>query len=203
MKTLLLKPFEKYSEKTLLILGISLTLLGSLLGFYFNARFDGVLDLHFGKNISLQEPFFDNLINVFSLAILLFFLAKYLNGKTRFVDILTTVMIARTPLYLLSLINISGSMSKMSERFLSIIDPENTNNQTVDIQKITEITMENSFLLAISSIASILCLIWFVALLYNGFKTASHSKGSKPIVLFSIALLLAEILSKVLIYHLN
>lgn len=202
MKTLLFKPFEKYSEKILLTAGIVFTIIGSLLGFWMNARFDGVLDLHFGKNVGLREPFFDNLINVFSLAILLFFLAKYLNKKTRFVDILTTVMIARTPFYLLSLININGNMSEMAEQFLSIMNPEVTNSQNINIQEIMTVAMENGFLLAIFSILIILCVIWYIALLYNGFKTASHAKGIKPIVLFSITLIFAEIISKILIYNL-
>ncbi len=202
MKTIIFKPFEKYSERTLLISGILITLIGSLFGYWFSVRFDGVLDLHFVQIIQLKDPFLDNLINIFSLAFLLFPLAKYLNKKTRFIDILVTVMVARVPFYLFSLTNISGFMSRSAENMLEILDPQTTNLQMLDPQIIMAATMDNLFFIIVSSLIAILCIIWYIILLYNGFKTASHAKGTKPIVLFSIALIFAEILSKLIIFTL-
>lgn len=192
MKTLLFKPFEKYSDKTLLIAGVLLTLIGSILGYWLNARFDGVLDLHFVKNVPLKIPFLDNLLNIFSLVLFLFFLAKYLNKKIRFIDILAMAMIARTPIYLLSLSNYNSYLSKITDKLLVYTAPEKYGQiPPIDILSI----------MLLFSIISILIFIWYIALLYNGFKTASHAKGIKASVLFGIAILLAEILSKILIYN--
>ncbi|HET8838184.1 MAG TPA: hypothetical protein VFM82_04235, partial [Flavobacteriaceae bacterium] len=144
MKTTLFNPFEKYPDRGLLLAGIAFTLLGSFLGYWCRARFDGILDLHFTLSVFLYEPFVDNLINIFSLAFILFLTGKYLNTKTRFIDLLIIGMIARAPIYLLSLMNIGGSMSKMAEQFLSIMNPESSVT-TVEIDKIMAILMQNAF----------------------------------------------------------
>lgn len=199
MKTILFNPFEKYADRGLMIAGIVFTLLGSLLGYWCRARFDGILDLHFVLSGFLYEPFIDNFVNILSLSFILFLLGKYLNTKTRFIDLLITTMIARTPIYLLSLMNIGGNMSKMSEQFFSIMNPENA-IPTAEIDTLMAILTEHAFLLTITSIATILGLIWYIALLLNGFKIASHAKGTKSVVLFIAAILVAELLSKIIIY---
>jgi hypothetical protein len=40
-------------------------------------------------------------------------------------------------------------------------------------------------------------------LLYNGFKTATNAKGNKPKIIFGIAILLADIISRILIASLS
>ncbi len=67
MKILLFKPFEKYSEKTLLLIGVFFTLLGSFFAYVFNIRFDGIIDVHIVPNTSSYQALLDNLINIFCL----------------------------------------------------------------------------------------------------------------------------------------
>lgn len=188
MKKLLLNPFEKYSELQLLVFGIILTITGSVLAFYCNARFDGVIDLHFSEGVTLWDPFIDNAINIVSLFIFLFILGLLINTKTRIIDIVTTILIARAPFYLLSLVNCTNIMVRIQ----SNIDPANLYNITFSASELV--------ILIIFSLVSILFLVWFVALLYNGFKTASNIKLTSHKVMFAIAILLAEILSKVILY---
>jgi len=189
MKILLFKPFEKYSEKTLLLVGSIFTVIGSFLAYNFSFRFDGVIDLHIAPNVLFYQTLLDNLINISCLVLFLYISAKYINRKTRLIDILTTAIVARIPLYILPVFNINGVVGKATEDIIQYANPE----------LIDQIPFSNLFLIVVFAIISILFLAWYVALLFNGFKVASNAKGIVPIILFSISLLFAEILSKLLI----
>ncbi len=193
MKKIILNPFEKYSEIKLSILGVVLTLLGTLLAFVFNVRYDGIFDLHFVPNVLISEILLDNLVNISCLVLFLSLSAIYVNKKTRFIDILTTSMIARFPLYLLPFANINGIMNKVNGDILKAV-----NSQLFD-----QISSSTWVIIIIFGFFTILFLIWYIALLYNGYKVASNAKGKLPVVLFVMAILFAEILSKTLIHNLN
>ncbi len=193
MKILLFKPFERYSEKTLLLVGSIFTLIGSFLAYTFSFRFDGVIDLHLASKVMFYQTLLDNLINIFCLVLFLYISTKYINRKTRLIDILTTSMVARIPLYLLPFFNMNGLIDKAKEDIMQFANPE----------LINQIPFLNLFLIIVFAIIAILFLVWYVSLLFNGFKVASNAKGTVPIILFSISLLLAEILSKFLIIQLN
>lgn len=196
MKTVLFNPFEKYTENRLLVLGILITLIGSYLGYLFHGRFDGVIDLHFVPSITLFEPLIDNLINIFSLFLFLFVLGKYINPKTRLIDILTPVMIARLPFYLLTFSNYQNYISGVTEKLIASIDFQNT---PTDLN----IATSDLVITLLFSGISILFLVWFIILLFNGFKVATNSRGIKNNLLFAGAIILAEILSKIIFIFLN
>ncbi|MDR6967971.1 hypothetical protein J2X31_001985 [Flavobacterium arsenatis] len=196
MKTLLFNPFEKYAENKLLLFGIFITLAGSYLGYLFQGRFDGVIDLHFVPSTTLFEPLADNLINIFSLFLLLFLLGKYINPKTRVIDTLTPVMIARLPFYLLTFFNYQNYISGITEKLIASIDLQNT---PTDLN----IATSDLIITLLFSGISILFLVWFVILLFNGFKVATNSRGIKNNLLFAGAIILAEILSKIIFTFLN
>ena len=87
-------------------------------------------------------------------------------------------------------------ISDISEKLLASIDMQNMP---------TDLNLETSELvmLLLFTGISLLFLVWFVILLFNGFKVATNSKGIKHNLLFAGAILLAEILSKILISNLN
>lgn len=196
MKTVLFNPFEKYTESKLLIFGLVITLVGSYLGYLFQGRFDGVIDLHFVPSTNILEPFIDNLINIFSLFIFLFILGKYINPKTRIIDILTTVMVARVPFYLLTFSNYQNFTSDITEKLIASIDFQNP-------QSGLNLTAFEMVLFVITTVAALSCLVWFVVLLFNGFKIATNSRGIKNNLLFAGAIILAEIVSKIIFTLIN
>ena len=100
MKTLF-NPFEQFSERPLILFGIATTIVLSLMGSYFNARFDGVIDLHFSTPTFFINTLTDNAVNVVVLSLVLFTLGKMRNNKTRFIDIFSASLIARVPYYFL------------------------------------------------------------------------------------------------------
>lgn len=197
MKTILFKPFEVYSEKRLLVVGIGFTILGTLLGFWFNTLFYGVVNTKPLQGLWFLPLFFDNLIVIFLLTLCLFLVGKYVNKKTRFVDMLTTTMISRAPIYLLAFANINGFLFHKSEKLKAQL-PSILNGQNGE-----QILNDNLLFILVIGFISIVFLIWSIALLYNGFKIASNAKGTKGIILFTVAFIVAEVVSRIFISHLN
>lgn len=191
-RKIVFNPFEKHSEITLLIFGLTLTILGSFIGYLMKARFDGIIDMYLVENISLIEPFLDNLLNTLSLFVLFFILGKSINKKTRWVDILSASIIARIPFYILPLFNIGGFLEKITERLLESIDLENLNSPPA-------ISISDMLAMLLFAGIGIVCLCWFIALFWNGFRVATNTKGTKNIILFVIMLIVAEVISKFLI----
>ncbi len=190
MKALLFNPFSKYSDRTLILLGILFSLIGSILGYFFNARFDGVLDLHFVENVKVYVPFLDILINTLATTLFLFIVGKYINKKTRLIDILTLNLLAKFPVYILTLTNIGNCIYNISTRIIQFVNPA----------KINQLVISDIVVMLLFAMLSLLFLVWFVLLLFNGFKTATNAKETKHSLLFVFGLLAAEILSKSIIY---
>ncbi len=193
MKTFFLNPFERYSEKILLWFGVLSTIIGSAIGWLFNARFDGMMDMHFPGEVFWAEPFIDNLINVAFLSLVLFLIGRYINRKTRFIDILAVATVARIPIYFLPLANVNNYIFNVTKRLLNA----SMQLQTEDLQ-ITTI-----FVVFVFAMITLAFMIWFFILLWNGFKVATNAKGIKHILLFILALLVCEIFTKILILSIS
>lgn len=189
MKKILLNPLAVFQENQLLIVGLIITLFGSLIGSLTNSRFDGVLDCHLGSNLMPWfHPFLDNFINIIVSFALFFALSKMINKKSRAIDILNTILISRFPIYLTCAALMNNFM--MAPAFKLIENPLLPN---------LSLSVFEWFIIIISSCLSLFCLIWSIALLFNGFKTSSNFKGVKPIIYFAITVLLAEIISKIIV----
>ncbi|MDR6301561.1 hypothetical protein [Mesonia maritima] len=191
MKKILFQPFENYSEKKLLLVGILGTVLGSLIAYLFQARFDGILDVHFVENLEWYYPFLDNSINVISLSLLLFICGKIVNKKTRLIDIFNASLIARFPYYLISFANINGYMGSLSQRLL---------NFATEKPELLAIEGTDLIVILIFAFISLILLIYYLYLLYKGYQVATNAKGALAIILFILAVLFAEVISKYIIY---
>lgn len=192
MIKLLFNPFAKFPDKFLITFGTVSTLMGLFLSWFFNAQFDGVLDLHFNGPIKIYESLILILIDIVLLLVLLFVLAKIINNKSRLLDVFVAVIIARTPVYLLSFMNINNKMYEIGKIIIENLNQGQLNSIPSSIQ----------IVLIVTSIVSLIAIIWFSVLLFNGFKIATNLKERKHILYFVITLLVAEILSKILISNL-
>ncbi|MFV5686126.1 hypothetical protein ACM55I_11835 [Flavobacterium sp. GB2R13] len=191
MKTVLFNPFEKYTERILIVAGLTATLIGGYLGFVFNARFDGVIDLHFVERVTLYQPILEIGINILCTTVLLFIVGKIINPKTRIIDIFLTSMIARIPYYIITFFNANNKAYTISQGILNLVKSNKTN----------PLSSTDIFYLLLMSFAIIASLIWFIALLFNGFKIAVNAKGTKHVLLFIAAIVVAEIISKIVIIN--
>ena len=195
MKKILFNPFEKYSETRLFIFGMVTAVLSTYLSYMFNARFDGVIDMHIVKNNTLKQAITDNIINIASLFVTFYAIGFFINKKTRPIDILNTVLVARSIYCIMPLTGIASStLKKVAEKAANLdpVQPEAINFTTSEI-----------VIVLLVSIYGIALLTWFIALLYNGFKTATNLKTILHKVLFATAIILAEILSILFITALN
>lgn len=192
----LLNPFEKYSEKTLLIFGIVATVVASLMAYLTRARFDGIIDLHFVSSITWFQPLVDNLINIVIVFVIFLIFGKVINPKTRAVDILTMSIISRLPIYLGVIANLGGYLDAATSNLLENIDVNNPSQEP-------EISFSDLTIIMISALIMIPLLIYMISLYWKGFRTATNSKGVKNIFIFIVLFVLAEIFSKYLITNFN
>jgi len=193
MKTLLFKPFEKYSEQKLLIVGIIGTLTGAFLTYLFNCKFSRALKIIPIDDASIGQSVINSIVIVVCLTLFLFIVAKYIYKKTRLIDIFVTAMVAYIPLYILTLLNINNNLKVLTEDAIKHASLELANQVPLNIH----------IPLLLVRLLNFAILAWFITLLYNGFKTAANAKGTKAIVVFAIALLLADVVSKIVIHLLN
>tara|TARA_R110000850_G_scaffold16697_1_gene51698 strand:+ start:37537 stop:38115 length:579 start_codon:yes stop_codon:yes gene_type:complete len=189
MKTLLFNPFKKYSERQLLVFGLITTLAGVVFATLTNIHFDGVLDTHFGKQVALKTAALQSLINIVSIVVVFYPLGKWINPKTRLIDIFNISLIVKIPAYLMMPLNINNWAYSQTEPLLgAMANPFNL-----------QLTQEMILFLIISSFLAILVFVWLIILLYNGFKVATNLKETKHIIMFILAIIVAEIVSKVLL----
>ncbi len=189
MKTLLFNPFKRYSEQQLLFFGLFTAIVGVVCAWLTNTHFDGVLDTHFGKDVSLKTVVLQSLINSVSIVLVFYPLGKWINSKTRLIDIVNISLIVKIPAYFMMPLNINNWAVLQSEPLLeSLSDPFNL-----------QFTTELILFLALTSILGLVILTWLIVLLYNGFKTATNLKGTKHIIMFIVAIIVSEIVSKVLL----
>ncbi len=189
MKTLLFNPFKKYSERQLLLFGLITAIAGIVFASLTNTHFDGVLDIHFGKNVILKTTVLQSIINIVSIVSVFYSLGKWINSKTRLIDIFNLSLIVKIPGYLMMPMNINGwAYSKTEPLMEAISNPFNL-----------QFTPEMILFLILSSILAILVFSWLVVLLYNGFKVATNLKETKHIIMFIIAIIVSEVVSKVLL----
>lgn len=196
MKKKLFNPFEQFSERPLILFGIATTIVLSMTGAFFNARFDGVIDLHFSTPTFFINTLTDNAVNIVILSLTLFTLGKFRNNKTRFIDIFTASLISRIPYYLLPFFNWNNMIliesNKLMEQFM-ILQPG----------AVPQFESTQMFTLILFAGVSILFLVWFIYLLYQGYKVATNAKGAVEVVLFGITVLIAEVVSKIIFYLIN
>jgi hypothetical protein len=196
MKKILFNPFAQFSERPLILFGIAATILLSMTAAFFNARFDGVLDLHFSMPTFFSTTLIDNAVNIVILSLTLFTLGKIRNNKTRFIDIFSASLISRIPYYIVPFFNWNNIIllesEKLKQQFLTVKPGAVPAFESIQL-----------LLLVLFTVASLFFLAWFIYLLYQGYKVATNAKGAVEVVLFAVTLLIAEVFSKIIFYQLN
>jgi hypothetical protein len=178
------QPFERFSHQTLLAVGVIITLLGSFIAFAFHARFDGILDVHFVKEVEFHQPFLDNVLNILVTSVLLFFLGRKLNPKTRWIDILNAIMVSRIFLYVSTLLNFQNFMVDKTDKLMA---------------QFPEISMDSTLIWILAmGILMMVFLALYLIYLFMGFKVAINGKKSVYILYFLLILLLSEIILKII-----
>lgn len=182
-------PFEKLAGFRALAIGMVALTVSVFMGTMFNARFDGLLNLHFVAKANLWQVLIDQLINLLSVSLCFYFIALILSlGKVRFIDVLGCNAFALSPMAILPVVNISGYWSDLS---LEIAGKPDMTPRILS-------NLETGVMIFTVAVALVV-LIWHVLWLYNGYKVSSGFKGNKLVYSFIAGLVGAILLSKYLV----
>ena len=171
-------PFSRYSEKQLFFVGFVFLIVNSIVCFFTKTQMDSILHFAANTSLSLQTAFLFVIISCLTATLFLFFIALLINKRTRFIDIVTTVLISQVPNFFILLVTKLSGMNEVVKKFTSVATNKMTTFETADI-----------LLLFVFSLIVLAFVIYTIILLYNGFKTATNFKKWYHISLFVISLL--------------
>jgi hypothetical protein len=186
----LFNPFYYIAGGKALAIGIVVMLITGLSANLGRARFNGLLDFH----IDLQaQPFWINISEIL-ISWLVFSCLLLVSGKivsksrVRFIDVFGTQALARFPYLLASMI----AFIPATHRFIQKLATDLTALERFSPDMIP-------FIVAI--IFVLLMLAWMVTLMYRAFSISCNITGKKAISVFIAALIVGEILSRVVLHY--
>lgn len=172
----LFNPFERLGTWPALALSLGGATVGlglSRLG----ARFDGALDVHVvAPPPALVTALVEQLVAWPLVALVLWLAGRALTRKGRFVDLLGVVGVARLPL-----LGVAAFTTALLDPTL-VIGPDG-------LPAVTPA-------LIVVALTTIPLVVWTIVLAWTGFRTATAARGVSGGVGFTVALLVAELLSK-------
>ncbi len=184
-KKFMLNPAEYLAGSMGLLVGFIGMLITVLAGYYTRGHLDGVVDMHLGKQFSLLAQT-EEVFLVWIITFLALFISAKIISKTSFriIDLLGTLAIARIPLILL--LPISYFCVPSEEVLKKLTDTSH------------QIAFSEVAPLLVIGIVSFVFIAWVCVLMYNAFCTSCNVKGKNALISFIIAMLAAEILSKII-----
>jgi len=177
-------PFTRIAGWQALALGVVIMLLMAMAGTYANVYFDGAIDMHFTEKATLKDSLNCLGIDFISLVLTLSVAGLIIAKNFRLLDILGTVSLAKAPFLLLAIASMAVNAPNLEE---IMKDPS---------------SIFSSFSFVVLMVLTIPIMIWHIILLFNAFKVSTGAIGNKVVPAFIIALLVAEIISKILISYL-
>lgn len=199
MKTWLFRPFERIAGTPALALGMLAMLLTAWLAARNGLHTDGVLDLHSGPPASLMLLIAEGLINWLSLGLVLLGTAWWLSrGRFRILDLLATQALARWPLLpavgYLSMPPVSEEIEQITVRLMAAMPTDARR-----FMPSAEFLVDAMWLFLIS-LPVLVMIGWMVWLMVHAYLLVADLKGPRAVLSFIAALVVAELLSKVLTY---
>ena len=99
----LFNPFSKFSEKTLLAIGILASILLIIACYFTNTKMDSLLHISPAKDLSFNSIALYTIISLIYDIVLLFILGKIFNSQTRIIDIVNAVLVSQVPVIVIVL----------------------------------------------------------------------------------------------------
>lgn len=181
-------PFERFDDKVLLGVGIVATALAILTGYWTGTYFSSIYRINSLDKVTVQAVAVPTLISFVFAIVVLFILGKILNSKTRFIDIVNTVLISQL---LLVLLQATDRLSFVKESQKKVIAHQTHPSDPLPVVDIAVTLSMASF--------AIIILIYSITLYYNGFKTATNIKKWQHIVLFAAVSLIMTLVCQILL----
>ncbi len=197
MKNWYYNPFVYIAGMKAFLIGLLVFALATFLGALNGTNFDGAFDVHLAKELPFSYYFIASFLSWIIPALFLYIGGIILSRSSiRFIDVLGTTGMARSPLLIMALIGFMPIASVLKN-----LNPMNPN--------LLGELMPHLPWLFIYGILSVTSIIWVIALLVNAYKVSCNLKGPKMVVSFILILIISEIVIKLLlalilqnIYHL-
>lgn len=186
-------PFKYIAGTKALAIGIVAMILISIFGYLGNVFFNGVI----GPNIAatgVSSPYIVHAIMqisaLFSLTLVFYITARIVSkSAVRLIDIAGTMALSQAPFILVALAGLIPATH---------LDIASMN--TVGLEGFIQIIEDNIVMITLISILSILIIVWTVALKYNAYTISANIRGAKAIVSFIVAIIISEILARIINY---
>jgi hypothetical protein len=178
-------PFEKFDEKSVLAIGIAFFILNFFGCYYAGMINDSIFHLSIlEKNETIWDVVKINSLSYIFAVIILSVLAKFINTKTRIIDVINTVLISQVPLII--------TLPMMALPFFK----EANLNIAKSAGNFSKIEMTDLIIVAIGGCITLPFLVYSFVLYFNGFKTATNIKQWQHIVIFVVVSLIMTIISQ-------
>lgn len=184
---ILFNPFSKFSEKTLLAIGILASILLIIACYFTNTKMDSLLHISPAKDLSFNSIALYTIISLIYAIVLLFILGKIFNSKTRIIDIVNAVLVSQVPVIVIVLGTKLIKLDKISKQIA----------ETSAQNKVLDINIFDLMYLMVFSFGSLIFIIYSFVLLFNGFKTATNIKKWQHIVIFAFVLLVGILICQI------
>ncbi|MDQ0780708.1 YIP1 family protein [Chryseobacterium sp. W4I1] len=180
-------PFERFDDKLLLVVGLFTVAAAILTGYWTGTCFSSIYKISSLEQVTLQAVAIPTLVSFAFAIVVLFILGKILNTKTRFIDIVNTVLISQLFLIILQSTEKISIIKEAPKRVMSHQADPSTPLPVLDIAVM--LTM---------AFFTIIILIYSITIYYNGFKTATNIKKWQHIVLFTAVSLIMTLICQIL-----
>jgi hypothetical protein len=195
LSQILCHPFLRIAGVTAFLLGLAAITFAGLIGAAQGLHFDGVLDTHAGKSGPWWLFVAEGLIDWISLAALLLIAGRLISKSAfRSIDLLGTQALARWPTVLVTLACLAPGFHRFTEALTKSI----LGLKPGQVPQLPE-GGPDAVVFALVTLFMLACTVWMVALMWRSFSHCCNVRGGRAAAAFVIALLLGEVLSKVLI----
>ena len=185
LRSLIFNPFKRIAGWDAFGVGLVIVVLTTFTGNFAGIYFDGVIDMHFAENFDSQKSWLMIPVNIISISVIMWLAGITVSKNFRFIDILGTMTLSRAPFLLIALASFFVKVPDLSG---IMQDP---------------FVIFDSISFIIILIFTFPIIIWSVTLLYNAYKISSGASGQKLSISFIFGLIIAEIISKIIIYQID
>ncbi len=189
LSSLLFNPFRRVAGAPALGLGLMTILLGSWIGSLSDTHFDGVLDTHTGSPAPLWFFLAEGIVDWLAMGLALLATGRLATrSEFRTIDLLGTQALARWPMLLAALACLAPGYRRFTQHLVEQVQkaPQDLSLAHPDAAWF--------FLVVLATLAAT---VWMVMLMYRSFSLCANLRGGRAAVLFTVALIVAEAVSKI------
>lgn len=177
----LFNPFKRIAGIEAFIIGLTIAAVAAVIGSFSGVVFDGIIDVHFDKQLTLSKSLICSGIDIVILVLFMYLAGLIVAKGFRFVDMLGTMTLSRAPFILLAIAGFIASPPDLQEIY---------RNPFIILESKGFVVM---------MLLTIPVIFWVIILMYRAFTITTGVNNTKSLLAFIGAFFLAELISKLVI----